>query len=223
MISIGILNAKGGVGKTTFSTMLAIRAARDFARVGLVDLDPQQSAARWRSHRGGDADDNPLLLTGADSAADAMEGLTYTGWDVAIFDGAPGSLEATEECIRAVDFVVIPLKASDQDLASTEYVVAACKEFAKPYLLVINEANPPARSDKRASEVHALLSELKQPVASVIVCRRVAYVDGVNTGKSAAEIKGGKGGAAEKEIEELYTQVMTMARAASRKHRGKRA
>lgn len=44
MISIGVLNAKGGVGKTTFSTMLAIRAARDFARVGLVDLDPQQSA-----------------------------------------------------------------------------------------------------------------------------------------------------------------------------------
>jgi chromosome partitioning protein len=222
MISIGVLNAKGGVGKTTFSTMLAVRAARDFARVGLVDLDPQQSAVRWRGHRGGSDDDNPLLLTGADSAADAMEGLAYTGWDVAIFDGAPGSLEETEECIRAVDFVVIPLKASDQDLASTEYVVAACKEFAKPYLLVINEATAPARSDKRAKEVHTLLTALKQPVADVIVCRRVAYVDGVNTGKSAAEIKGGKGAEAEREIDGLYVQVIALARSASKKRRSKR-
>ena len=60
------------------------------------------------------------------SASDALEALGQTGWDIVLLDGPPGSLQTTEDAIRNADFVLIPLRAGDQDLGSTEYVVAAC-------------------------------------------------------------------------------------------------
>lgn len=220
MLLIGVLNAKGGVGKSLLSTTLAVRAARDFARVGIVDLDPQRGSARWRQHRGGDADkDNPLIMAGALDAKDAVEKLELTGWDVAFFDGAPGSLDLTEDAIKVVDLVLIPLRAGDQDIASTEYVVSACQEFKTPYILVINEAMPSAGGDRRALEVHTLFKRhLKLPIAATIIHRRMSYSDAMNTGRSAAEIRGGKNDKAEEEIDALYSEVMTAAKAAQKQH-----
>lgn len=53
---IGVLNTKGGTGKTTLvSSCLAVRAARD-ARVAVVDLDPQGSFTDWHGRRGRSTD-----------------------------------------------------------------------------------------------------------------------------------------------------------------------
>jgi len=47
MRSIGLLSAKGGVGKTTLCLNLAAVLARRGKRVSVVDLDPQRSATAW--------------------------------------------------------------------------------------------------------------------------------------------------------------------------------
>ena len=44
---IAVLSQKGGSGKTTLSINLAIAAAKAGKQVVLIDIDPQQSAARW--------------------------------------------------------------------------------------------------------------------------------------------------------------------------------
>ena len=42
---ITLANPKGGVGKTTICSALAVRAAEESRRVALLDLDPQESLA----------------------------------------------------------------------------------------------------------------------------------------------------------------------------------
>jgi cellulose biosynthesis protein BcsQ len=50
MLTIAIASTKGGVGKTTTAASLGVRAARDSARVALVDLDPQKALVETDRH-----------------------------------------------------------------------------------------------------------------------------------------------------------------------------
>ena len=47
MRTLAVISRKGGAGKTTLSTSLAVSAWRAGLRTVLVDLDPQRSAALW--------------------------------------------------------------------------------------------------------------------------------------------------------------------------------
>ncbi len=77
MYIIAVVNTKGGVGKTTIASALAVRAAKDSPRVAMVDLDPQRSLVEWWDRRG--AVDNPTVFEGAASPADAVEALALDG------------------------------------------------------------------------------------------------------------------------------------------------
>ena len=70
---ITIASSKGGVGKTTLASALAIKAAIESATVGMVDLDPLGSLAAWWARRG--RTENPEIFTGADTATEAVEKL----------------------------------------------------------------------------------------------------------------------------------------------------
>jgi len=50
-IGIAVCNRKGGVGKTTIATNLAVKLISSGASVGLADCDPQQSAQSWMTER----------------------------------------------------------------------------------------------------------------------------------------------------------------------------
>ena len=58
---VTLAGTKGGTGKTTLASALAVRAAEDSPKVALIDLDPLASLSSWSTRRG--KTKNPKLLS----------------------------------------------------------------------------------------------------------------------------------------------------------------
>jgi cellulose biosynthesis protein BcsQ len=209
MLRVAVLNAKGGVGKTMLSTILATQASYEFKRVALVDLDPQMGSRRWWHNRG--EPDNPTVMTGEYDAKAAIEALMQTGWDVVFFDGAPGLFTSTRSAVAACDLTVIPMLASDQDFGAARDVVAECVREAKRHLVVLNAVLP---SDKHVSSFVTTLRTLQWPVAKTVMQRRSAHVLAANGGRIVSELTrrtvDEKG--ADADVKAIYAEVMAIAR-----------
>ena len=111
---IGFVAQKGGGGKTTLASSLAVHAVSRKSTVGLLDMDPQQSLAEWYERRG--QPKNPQLYTGVDTASGAIELLGAEGLDYLFIDTGPGLFHAIEPVIAVSDLIVVPVKASEARL-----------------------------------------------------------------------------------------------------------
>jgi chromosome partitioning protein len=206
---IGFLNSKGGVGKSTLATAIAVRAAQESPRVCLVDLDPQGSVSEWWTRRG--EPDNPTLFRGADRASDAIEALELDGWDWVILDGPPGSLSVTADAIGVSTFVVVPMRASGLDLLASQECVELCQEAGVPFMVVFNATKGGAK-DRLLDAARAPLFEGDIPIAQTAITQRVSYVTAATTGKTGAE----KDAAAGEEIDALWKEIKSGALKAAR-------
>jgi chromosome partitioning protein len=218
MITIAVVNSKGGVGRTTLTAALSVCAAQEDdgrRRVGIVDLDPQKSLAEWWKRRGRPDRQkySPTILTGVDSAAEAVERATESGlFDILFLDGPPAFLSTIKEMIEAADFTLVPIKASVVDLHAAEDAVVLARHHAAGYLIVFNDVGA---KEKAAEKARALLFNNDVPIAETEVKHRAAHVTGMNKGKSGAEVKGGHDAA--RDIADLWAEIKPLAMKAARK------
>src|SRR5262245_25926650 len=107
---IGVLQQKGGVGKTTLALNLAADYARSRHRVLLVDADPQGSALAWSSVR----EKPPLFPVIGMPKPTLHKDLppVAANYEVVIIDGAPRVNELARSAILACDFVLVPVQPS---------------------------------------------------------------------------------------------------------------
>jgi len=207
---IGVLGGKGGTGKSTLTAALAVRAAKDFDRVAVVDSDPQGSASSWFSRRcpPGCTDCNPDLLKGLHRAKEVLAALSNVGEpDVVLFDGSPVGIDAAEECIEAADVVVVPIRASPMDIEAVGDVLDLAADHGKPALVVLNAVGQhDSRLVEKARELLAAQYQTAR-VAACVVRQRVAHVDAYVTGQSGAE----RDAKAAEEIDSLWAEVRELA------------
>ncbi|HLN11419.1 MAG TPA: ParA family partition ATPase [Xanthobacteraceae bacterium] len=127
---IGLLNRKGGVGKTTVAVNLAATVAIAGGRVLMVDADPQGSSLAWASAR----DRDPLFAVIGMAKPTLHRDLPALArqYDLVVIDGAPTVDELGRAAVLASDLILIPVQPSPYDVwasGQTVQLVREAREF----------------------------------------------------------------------------------------------
>jgi chromosome partitioning protein len=217
---ISVVSGKGGVGKTTLASALAVCATRENkgrARVAMVDLDPQGSLAAWWKRRG--SSKNPEIFSNVDTASEAIERLLLTeAPDYCFIDTPPAFIATMQDAIASADLVIIPLRPSALDLIGSEDAVLMAREAGVPYLCVINDVDP--RWTKCTRDARGYLLTHKVPIAEAIIHHRQAYLAAMASGRTGPEVDKSKEKHAESEISSLWNEVKIALGKSKGVHRG---
>ncbi|MYF98795.1 AAA family ATPase [Candidatus Poribacteria bacterium] len=197
MKTIAILSRKGGTGKTTIATNLAIAAEKAGQTTALIDLDPQSSAAKWGDSRNGNTP--AVISTHSERLPKILQLAEDNGATLTILDTAPHTEASALDAARAADMVVIPCKPALVDLqaiGSTIDVIRLAKVSAR---IVFNSV--PSRGNLTAQAREAV-SIYEVPCAPCELGHRIAYVHAYNAGLAAQEFE--PSGKASREVRALY-------------------
>ena len=201
MRTVTLVSQKGGSGKTTLSLNLAIAATLKGKSVVVIDLDPQQSAARWARLRSAD---NPVIISGhGPNVADLVERARAGGADLVIIDTAPKSESASLAAAKLADVVVIPCHPSSLDLDAIGDSVNIAQLARKPAFFVLNNCRA---SSPLADEAADALGDYGLPLAPVRIGSRVSFIKSLADGKGVMEHE--RSGSAAAEIAKLYAYTL---------------
>ena len=117
---IAITNLKGGVGKTTVTTNLAVAFAHKGKRVCIVDTDlGQKSSMEWAGNRGEALLHIPVYGAMSKQLNKEVAKLNEEN-DIVFIDCTPQLSELAERTVLASDILIIPISPSIYDLRAFE-------------------------------------------------------------------------------------------------------
>ncbi len=195
---LSILAQKGGSGKTTLATAIAVAAQADGKSVAIIDLDPQATACKWGDRRKAD----PVIVSiQAARLIHALATARENGADLVIIDTPPRAADAAMVAAQSADLILIPCRPTINDLETiptTKALIGGAGGEAR--IAVILNGVPPQGTQRQQAE--DAIRDMGLPVYPVAIGHRAAFVHAAVSGKSAAEIE--PSSKAAQEIEQLY-------------------
>ena len=184
---MAVIALKGGSGKTTVATHLALAAHLRGVDTLVVDIDPQRSAENILSSR---SDPGPACVaaSGATLMAAKFAALSARK-QLLIIDTPAGVLEDVSEAVVLADFAVLVVRPTLIDLSGLARTLTLVRRLGKPSSVVVNQA-PFAREGVEPPLVKRALRGLeymRAPVAPVILRARSIYQTALETGRSVEE------------------------------------
>ena len=195
--TIGVIQVKGGAGRSTVSTNLAGELSKQGKTV-LIDCDmPQGTSASWFSVRQQAETRQSQLFSEnliADTATDHRELVAkveqYQDADYIVLDGPPRIAELTRAILVLADLCLVPVGASKAEIWATSDLLELVKEAKKvkpvKARMVWTRHRP---YTKLAQELHELAAkELGLVALSTSLGFRVSYIQALGEGLTVAEL-----------------------------------
>jgi ATPases involved in chromosome partitioning len=205
---LGVLNQKGGVGKTTLSVNFAAELAQKGKRVLLIDADPQGSALEWSAAREGDPLFSVVGLPKPTIHKDIDQ--LGRGYDHVIIDSPPRVTDLARSAIMASDIVIVPVQPSPYDIWASDEIVKLIEEAAvyKEMLKSVFVVNRKIANTAISRDVYEALASYPIPVLQAGITQRVIYAEAAAQGKAIYEID--KEGIATQEFRNMVKEVMEL-------------
>lgn len=203
---------KGGTGKTTIATNLAVRRLQASGDLLLVDTDKQGSASAWAAIRDGQEPNQRITSVqkfGNTIPKEVME-LSKRFKDVVIDAGGRDSIEL-RAAMTVADRLVIPTQASQFDVWTLGTIndlilqAQALNPKLKAFVAVNRASTNPSVTE--ADEIQELLEDFEQlSLCESIIRDRIAYRKAAKSGLSVVELQPADDKATN-EINALYEEV----------------
>ena len=193
---------KGGTGKTTIATNLAVIRATETGDVLLVDCDKQGSASAWGNMRNANSSliKVPTVQKLGDNIGEDLKALHTKYKDIIVDAGGRDSVELRAAMVVA-DKIYIPVQASQFDiwsLTTLNILIGEVKSLKKGIddmkkelivAVVINRGPTNCNLSDDIKEAEYVLSDFRNlPVSKHILKERVAYRRAATKGESIMEL-----------------------------------
>ena len=202
---------KGGVGKSTIATNVAVELARRGNDVILMDCDPQKTAANWGQRRIDTGMEPPVHIvekTGnvRATALDLNERYNYV-----IMDAGGHDNQALRTALTAADIVYTPTRPSQADLETMSFMselIQTARDFnpdlAARSIISLAPTNPMINEAKEAQEfMGEYLDDM--PLSKIFIRDRKAYREAMLLGCGVVESDNTK---AKAEIQLLVQEIL---------------
>jgi chromosome partitioning protein len=204
---ITVATMKGGSGKSTVASCLAVHWHLGGRSPTIIDADPQRSIARLAAREralGG----VPVVEDTSEDAARTARRLAATSGPV-IIDTPGFHSMSTLACIAATDLLVVPVKASpfdiDRMLDTVEILTQGVGGRRPLFRCLLTQTT---RESVVAKHIRAELIEAGLPVMQNELTNRVAYPEAALWGATPSLTDGG--GAAARDIAAIADELDTI-------------
>jgi chromosome partitioning protein len=202
MRTITIASAKGGSGKSTIASALAVRACVETPKVAIMDLNfDQGSLTQWWSVRG--EPEAPRLALNIENIPRDVRTLA-SAYDWLFIDTPPADMDLIEQAVAVADAVVIPVRSGFFDVIAVQSVIEMCNEHNRPFAFALNAVD--ARFKVLTKQTIAALVELG-PMFATQISYRQPYIQALVIGKTGPEVEK----ALKPEIDGLWSEVKRLA------------
>lgn len=207
---ISVTNLKGGVGKTTIATNLAVSLVYRGYSVCIVDTDlGQQSSMEWSGNRSETLKRIPVFGVNAKQLSKEVDDLSKR-FDLVVIDGTPHFNELADRTILASDILLIPLTPSIYDFRGFEGFlqrfeqIKTVRESSGSSIDAYVILNRVVTNTNVSRDIHEAIQAYQVELLNTRLGSRISYVDTASEGIGVVEYKDKK---AKEEIEALTSEI----------------